>query len=239
MFHTANKRNTSSTAYKDRIISAFRASLRVVADIGDLSREMSVCRSTARKYARMLADADMVVLSEERSVKGTPLIKIVPKRYIYFAILRLERDILKLTLFSFFPRDIRVIYLTYNESLMPEDNAQTIIHLLRNTCDTMGAERIFLGVIKYDGSQIDDAVCASLCADKILSPAECELLTQRKEKERALTVAEYFFNSTRKARINDMDSELWQSIDSAERGMTDALLIKIAEDTYRSSLGRP
>ena len=239
MIDTIDKvRSTREKTAEDRMISVFRASMGGGTNISDLSKEMSVCRATARKYARISADANMVVISEEMSSKNTHRSKIVARRYIYFAILKLERDLFKLTFFSFFPRDIRVLYLPYNEALMPEDNAEKVTHLLKNICNATGAWRIFLGVIKCEGTQMDDTAYSSLCADQTLSRSACELLSESKEKERALTVTEYFFNSVRNARTCDIDTELWQSIDSAERGMIDALLMKIASDAHRSSLGR-
>lgn len=221
----------------DRMLSIFRASM-AGATVSDLSREACVCKATARKYARILSDADMIVMGEEKSIRNTLRERFFARKNVYFALVRAERDLFKLTFLSLFPRDIKAVYLPYNDSLMPEDNANEIIRLIKSTADTARASRVFLGVITGEDSQIDDTALRLLCADKTLSRAECELLARSKEKERACSVTEYFFDMTRKARACDIDKELWQRIDGAEQGMIDALLTKIAEDAYRASVGR-
>ena len=221
----------------DRMLSIFRASM-AGATVSDLSREACVCKATARKYARALADADMVVMTEEKSIRNTRRERSFARKNMYFALLRVEKDLFKLTFLSLFPRDIKAVYLPYNEAIMPEDNANEIIRLIKSTADTTRSTHTFLGVIRCEDSQMDDGACRLLCADKILSRAECELLARSKEKERACSVTEYFFDMTRKARACDTDTELWQKIDNAELGMIDALLTKIAEDAYRASVGR-
>ena len=221
----------------DRMLFVFRASM-AGATVSDISREACVCKATARKYARALAYADMVVMTEEKSIRNTRRERSFARKNMYFALVRAQRDLFKLTFLSFYPRDIKIAYLPYNASLMPEDNANEIIRLIKSTADTAGASRTFLGVIIGEDSQIDHTALRLLRADKTLSRAECELLARSKEKERACSVTEYFFDMTRKARACDIDKELWQSVDGAERGMIDALLTKIAEDAYRASVGR-
>ena len=226
------------TVVEDRMVRSIYTVLQGGADTEKISKDLNVSRYTARRYMGILRKARMVSCKNARSSNGRACMRIAMYPSICFAILRIDKDLVKITVCSFSPQYIHVVSVPYNEALMPEDNVDNIAYLLKRICADALAERVFVGVITCADACIDEKLCSGFGAECVLSCITCERLAENREKERACVFTECFCDSVRKARMSERVADSWRSMESAERGMIDALLINIAKKIHGSLMGK-
>ena len=205
-------------ALSERMVRSIYLMMQNGIDTERLAIELGVSKASARRYTKFLTDARLVVRKD--SSAGS---RFFMSSLDLFAIFKVEKDFVRITVCSFAKKYIVSVVIPYNEALIPEHTVKRCNQVLMGICEELCGERVFAGAVMCDNACIDNELCKGLCSDITLSEQECELWGLEREKERDQAFTEYLCGSVRRSRMSDRIIDSWRSMDISERGMIEAL----------------